>query len=744
MSEFLNYSAAYGDGSYTILGGSETDPTEIVFVEFVPKSTDKPYIVLIGMDANTGEILATMIVDMGLTEHAPGLYLHPYLFQSVACKEVMNIFADHLNGTPDSLRELGLHWQQVNNSSDHLKITTAIHVIETPLTLLDDPKIVSDKELQNQVLEDLFQARQPKRWFELEDQPELLADFNPHQSGGFSDLQAEWHDRAYMAMRTEPDWLFMVAEKLIHYYEPKERNQVPKSYFAYLVIMRESLFRLGLDVARGFPYADWLNAKFQRFLIDKILVPEMGQLLQQDFIDALARSRLPIQDSFKEAQFNLADYYSRFQKDRNVPDMGKYLEDLYADGLTDPFEIYEHFVSHLRLMHEEERFFLIEEMSRTQHEGVQVLMGLFNLHPDPAIRASVRNHMSHFTGPAWMSQVTLRRLILMRNWLPESERPQLDRLIKLNRMARVACEPVGEGQLKAVFASSLDGTGSCGIWLFSATGNHCHHTHIVLKQGEGVHESWFMELADQEAMEQEIQQIHKSPEFGELDASFLAQLMSHFIYTGQQHQKVPHGSLLQVVERLGNLDWDPEPLTVEMLKEHCEQYDRNAGSSADESIQPILEALGNTPQFFRFKPDQPSGIYQYPGLETWFDESHDLETFLKETFGEPIHWMYRVFEISGAIADQCLEKQRQNWQERLMLNAFYYLAIEGMARPTWRIYAQDALAIASGMALSQIPVMQNIAMRTLQAAFDRHRFGEAWEEILNPKTVPFPIKKTPS
>lgn len=745
MSDFLNYNTASGDEAYIVLRGHESSHPdavgEFVFAEWIPRSDARPYMVLLAMSAESSEILASIVLDFGLSKQAPCLYLHPYLFQSLPCKEVMHMFADFLSERDDALPELIKHWCNTTGGVIEHIPDKPVGVIQTELTIMDDDRILADKALTNQILDEFFDAKPPPTWFVLEDYPDLIAYFEPQSAGTYSDFQAEWHDRSYMALRTEPDWLFMVIEKLLSYYDPNERAQGSKFYFAYLVILRESLYRLGVDLARGFNYADWLNNKLQRHLVDNVLVPEVGQLLQQDLIDALARSRLPITDAFKEAQFNLADYYGRFQKDRNLPDLGRYLEDLNEDGLTSIFDIFEHFVSHLRLMLPEERFFFIEEMARTQHVGVQELVGLFNLHPDPKIRAALRQQMSHFVGPNWVSPITLRRMILIRNWLPEKERPALDRLIKLNRMARVDCESTNKAELRAIFASSVDGAGSCAFWLFSQQDDQFFHSHIMLKQREGVQESWFITLPDAQTMEQEIQSLRETPEFGQVDQSYLSDIIGHFLALGHHGDHVPHASALQVVERVGDLDWQPQELTLNTLKEFCDRYDALPSKPIPDELLPVLHALPQADQGIHYDGEKPSGIYQYRGLETWFDESQELEDFLRQRFGEPIHWMYRVFEVAGDIADHVLEKNRDLWRERFMLNAFFFLFSEKLESPLWRMYAQDARAIAAGCPLSQIPVLQNVAIRSLQAAFDRNRFSEAWQEILKPKTVPFPFKK---
>jgi hypothetical protein len=57
----------------------------------------------------------------------------------------------------------------------------------------------------------------------------------------------------------------------------------------------------------------------------------------------------------------------------------------------------------------------------------------------------------------------LRRLIAMRNRLPESERSGIDDIIRACRLRGVECAPVSSGELRGVVATGLDGKMSA-IW----------------------------------------------------------------------------------------------------------------------------------------------------------------------------------------------------------------------------------------------------------------------------------------
>lgn len=99
-----------------------------------------------------------------------------------------------------------------------------------------------------------------------------------------------------------------------------------------------------------------------------------------------------------------------------------------------------------------------------------------------------------------VSGTMLRRMITLRNWVPDGDRPALDAAIRACRQKGVECAASKAVGVKGVVASSIDGSGAQSVFILIKEGRKHAAAALLLKQGIGVRDAWVRsDLSESEA-----------------------------------------------------------------------------------------------------------------------------------------------------------------------------------------------------------------------------------------------------
>ncbi len=108
--------------------------------------------------------------------------------------------------------------------------------------------------------------------------------------------------------------------------------------------------------------------------------------------------------------------------------------------------------------------------------------------------ASVRNSaaagIKHAAARGGVSGLTLRRLIALRNWLPEADRVSLDRTIQACRRQGIKISPWPQPQVREVLVSGIDGAGAQSMFVLAREGRRHALGCLLVKHGVGVRDAW--------------------------------------------------------------------------------------------------------------------------------------------------------------------------------------------------------------------------------------------------------------
>ena len=111
------------------------------------------------------------------------------------------------------------------------------------------------------------------------------------------------------------------------------------------------------------------------------------------------------------------------------------------------------------------------EQIRSTNAALREAAILYLLDGEPTLRRAVASEL--LARAASLSPESLRRLIGMRNWCPEKERPALDAIIRAVRAKGIDCAAWPQGGAGTVYASGIDGSGAQGFLIVSPVGRRC-------------------------------------------------------------------------------------------------------------------------------------------------------------------------------------------------------------------------------------------------------------------------------
>jgi hypothetical protein len=169
----------------------------------------------------------------------------------------------------------------------------------------------------------------------------------------------------------------------------------------------------------------------------------------------------------------------------------------------------------------------------------------------------------------------------------------------------------------------------------------------------------------------------------------------HHLQLGLAAGALPPAGLLQVAETIGGAQWQPEllewrkalaamlgELPAAMLKSHA--------------VSAVLRTSSAWADFDSI-------------VESWFEDDQDVARLVSGVRGR------RRAKTAEYLLQNVLVRRREKWAEHFLWTALWLReAPDGDALP-WRNFAILARALADGHDLADIPLMRDIAARTVSA-----------------------------
>jgi ketosteroid isomerase-like protein len=285
----------------------------------------------------------------------------------------------------------------------------------------------------------------------------------------------------------------------------------------------------------------------------------------------------------------------------------------------------------------------------------------------------------------------LRRLITLRNWLPEPDRLPLDRAIQVCRRKGVEISPFPQALVRDVLASGIDGSGAQSIFALVREERRNAVACALLKNGIGVRDAWTRhgltraELGDFMAQTQEIDLFPISLDYVRLATA-------HALAVNLKSGETPPFALLDVIESAGVQGIQPEELSADGILDRLSAAEDPALTRPD-VISELLARSRRLPEELGF-------------LDSWFEADAEVAQMLG---GKKLSRAQRI----NLVQNELLPRRNPAWIDRLTWTA---LTLQnGEDDDPWEEFFVSARELRTGRSVDEIPLMVHVAALTADA-----------------------------
>jgi SEC-C motif len=458
---------------------------------------------------------------------------------------------------------------------------------------------------------------------------------------------------------------------------------------AYLLLLQQQLTNLRYSIERNYDWAKRMLDSFQERLIGAIRSGEVTGPQIVAIASAMSEAKLQPSDNLVaacEERLGLeADACAAGIDPASVADQ------IVREHGSDPFDIYEALfaVSHIGSI--EFRAAGLQLMISAPAAPMREAAALAVLNPHPAVRREVALALlqhCHDLTPA-----VLRRLIVIRNWLPEDERHLIDQVIKAARLAGVECAtwmPMPGGANGEIQASVIDGAGAQATMIVTHAGRKHRLSGVLFKQGVGVADAWTLEPESKRHIGRTLKEMTDSEaRLMPVTRTYLDLAVAHHLRTGLERRMPPPARLLQVAETIKASQWQPASAGwQEMLRGLVAEMPRELLSPT--SVRAILASSAQW-------------AMQGGWADSWIEQDQEVTDLLDSLSGRPRH------AVRDAVLTGIIEKRRAIWAERLVLTALWMKEAISATHLPWERFAIVAQKLLEEVPLREIPLMKEIA-----------------------------------
>jgi len=493
------------------------------------------------------------------------------------------------------------------------------------------------------------------------------------------------------------DIAFPLLDKLLNVSEDKNLDHFDQ---AALVLLSEIICFTNFHLEQKRRWATAFINEFQSSIAKQALAGCLNITILQYLFDILRHNETPINDTLRQANAALLDNYTD-SSGITVQDINNLLEDIANHTHNSPYEMYEQLMSQThQIVPVEVQLLMINEMAQANLPLIRETAILMLLHPDKNVRYYVAYILAK--QPKLITATSLRRLIILRNWLPTGEQPAVDRLIKLARRHHIDCEAWPKARILKIMATSFDGVGAQSILAVTEKNGQYHLGGLLIKENSGVREPLLFNTHKKNEIDQIIRNLVAELPCIPVQEGYLDAVVSHFVAIGLQNNQVPSPLLLGFAEMLGASHWRAEKFNATLTLNQL-ILDLNGNSLETDIITKVLRK-------------SKEWINNKDFAESWFEHDDEVDDIVHNMMHECSKEKQNFSEVVDAICTEILEPRRQKWQHRLLWMALWAKANTRKNGPNWQDFFILAHALFEGKPVKEIPLMKAISIETANMA----------------------------
>lgn len=441
---------------------------------------------------------------------------------------------------------------------------------------------------------------------------------------------------------------------------------------------------------RGFPEAVKITDAFQKALAELAADGDLDSVALSMLASALHHAGIPASEELREAMLHQGDIDGDDIDETEIGDFAAMFGQVADQCEGDPFTFVAMIAQTGHAMPVGMRAELAAIHAGADHPLMREAGVLALLDGEPAIRkAAATALLAH---AAAISPVSLRRMIAIRNWRPEAERPAIDAAIRAARLKGVECAAWPATLEATIVTSCVDGSGAQGIMIVSPEGRRKCLSSVLLKNG--VRDAWTAPPDTPKSVDGTIKMAIRETGVRPVSRAYCDRVVRHGLHVGIAAGETPQVGLLQVAEAIGAEAWQPEATdwreTLATLLAELPP-----GTLDPETVAALIRTSHVWSDFG-------------PIVESWFEddqEAVEMSDGPRKRRAKPT-----VAHVLASV----IEPRRERWARQFAWTALWLREWPDAQTPgaRWRKFAVLAHVLLDGHALTEIPLMGLIAGRT--------------------------------
>ena len=287
-----------------------------------------------------------------------------------------------------------------------------------------------------------------------------------------------------------------------------------------------------------------------------------------------------------------------------------------------------------------------------------------------SVRRATANALADAARKGNVTPTMLRRMIAMRNWLPDDSRSALDAAVATARRKGVSPAQWDEVELRQLITAAIDGSGAIGVLA------HCRNQRknvlgsLVLKHGVGVRDAWAQQGLTQKEIDRAFLDAAVLDQFT-IAPDFLPPAVDHFLALGLETGVMPPFGLVRFLEAVGVSSVQPQLMSAASLLDTIEE-----GHAIDADAFEQLLADG-----FELAAD-------YVFIDSWFEGGDEVDAVLMRN-------RQARNKRQALIMEKVLEPRREWWMQMTAWAAWILYRAEDDER--WQKFYAAASAMVQGL-----------------------------------------------
>ncbi len=466
---------------------------------------------------------------------------------------------------------------------------------------------------------------------------------------------------------------------------------------AYQFLLGAQLELIRYRIESGWDWAKRMAEAYQERMTEIVDEPDLKPEDWFEMVSALAHAKIEIRPDLRE---RLGDGDGGFAPEDMPEELMGAMQAMLtqmAQQAPTAFDVVEAMAESGMVMPAGLLAFLVYELARSPHAKLREAVPLMLLNQDLEVRRAAATVLEQFAAPERMSPESLRRMIAVRNWLPEAERPALDQAIRKARLKDVACAQWPAAANIMILASTIDGSGAQSLLITTRTGRTSVFAGLLLKQGFGLRDTWFEPEQSRRETNSILTQIRAKTQVAEVDRHYLDVAVQHAIAAGLRDARAPSASLLRIAEYAGGAEWRDRLIDVR--------------SEADELFAGLAEAMRTPAAMGASLQRSAAWITREAFAESWFEDDAAIRAVVARAPKRDRKAAVQLLLAEG------LPPGRMVWAERMVLMALWAAAAkEKENKALGPDFVVLAHVLAGDRPLADIPFMVGVAEKTVMVA----------------------------